>query len=224
MIRNTLWLLARCHWLMTNQLLHLPSESEFAGYIRMAWDAVERGRDDPEVRVAAAHVIAAASDPEEGIALLDRALTLNPNSAEALALSGIIRAYAGDTDVALSLLERSIRLNPLDGRLSPQGLGSVVAYTVAGRYEDALIWSEKALRDRPNDYLSLHSRAALLGLLGRTEEAQAVLRRLLRLAPRLTVSRVRDHIEVVMRAPALIKKGGLPRTVYEGLRMAGLPE
>lgn len=174
-------LLARCHWLMTNQLLHLPSESEFAGYIRMAWDAVERGRDDPEVLVAAAHVIAAASDPEEGIALLDRALTLNPNSAEALALSGIIRAYAGDTDVALSLLERSIRLNPLDGRLSPQGLGSVVAYTVAGRYEDALIWSEKALRDRPNDYLSLHSRAALLGLLGRTEEAQEVLRRLLRL-------------------------------------------
>ncbi|MBV8457551.1 MAG: winged helix-turn-helix domain-containing protein [Acetobacteraceae bacterium] len=56
-------------------------------------------------------------------------------------------------EVALSHLERSIRLNPLDGRLSPQGLGSVVAYTVAGSYEDALIWSDNALRDRPNDYL-----------------------------------------------------------------------
>jgi TolB-like protein len=217
-------LLARCNWLMTNQLLHLPSDSELAGYIRMAWDAVERGRDDPEVLVPAAHIIAAASDTEQGITLLDRALGLNLHSAGGLALSGIIRAYAGDTEIALSHLERSIRLNPLDGGLSPQALGSVVAYTVAGRYEDALIWRDKALRDRPNDYLSLHSRAALLGLLGRTDEAQQVLRRLLRLAPELTVSRVRHHIEVVMRAPPLIKKGGFPRTIYEGLRMAGLPE
>lgn len=216
--------LARCNWLMTSQLLQLPSESELADYLRLARDAVERGRDDPDVLIPAAHIIGCCGDPEEGIALLERALTLNPNSAEALSLAGVICAYGGNTGTALNCLERSIRLNPLHRPLSAQAFGFVVAHTVAGRYEDALAWSERAALDIPSNYLSLRTRAALLGLLGRTEEAQQALRRLLTIVSGLTVSRVRDHIEVVMRSPAPFRRAGFARIVCEGLRMAGLPE
>jgi TolB-like protein len=40
----------------------------------------------------------------------------------------------------------------------------------------------------------------------------------------LTVSRVRHHIEVVMKSPAPCRQIGFHGTLYEGLRMAGLPE
>lgn len=209
---------------MTGQFLHLPSASDFADYLRLGRDAVERGRDDPEALIPVAHLIGVAGDPEEGIALLERALTVNPKSAEALSSAGIICAYGGDTGTALGHLERSIRLNPLNRPLPDQAFGFVVAYTVAGRYEDALAWSNRSARDIPNNYLNLRTRAALLGLLGRTEEAQRALKRLLELVPGLTVSRVRDHIEVVMRSPAPFRRAGFARTVCEGLRMAGVPE
>jgi adenylate cyclase len=216
-------LLAGCNFLMTTQLLCMPSESELAGYVRMARGAVEDARDNPEVLIPAAYVIGQAADRDEGFALFERALNLNPSSTDGWAMSGVAHAYEGDLTAAVNHLERSTGLNPLHRQIPRQVFGFVVANIMAGRYEQALTWSERALRDIPADYINLRARAALLGLLGRREEAQQAVSQLLTILPGLTFSRVRHQIEVVQRI-APFRKSEYHRVVYEGLRMAGLPE
>ena len=174
--------------------------------------------------ISAAHIIGQAADPDEGIALLERALSLNPYSTDGWAVSGIAHAHEGDIATALSHLERSTRSNPLHQQVPTHGFGFVVADIMAGRYEQALAWSERASRDIPANYTNLRTRAALLGILGRSDEARLVLAQLLTMVPSLTVSRVRHQIEVVQRIAAPFKKTEFHRVVYEGLRMAGLPE
>ena len=64
--------------------------------VRLARIAVDKGGDNPEVLWMAAIAIGlAGGDLEGGVALIDRALMLNPNSADALAYSGMLRAYLG---------------------------------------------------------------------------------------------------------------------------------
>jgi len=215
-------LLADCNFVMACQLLCMPSRAELEGYRRMARGAIEDARDDPEVLIPAAHVMLGA-EPDEGIALLDRALSLNPYSTDGWAVSGLFHAHEGEITTALNYLDRSTRLNPLHRQVPAQGLGFVAAEIWAGRYEEALIWSERALRDVPANYTNLRTRTALLGLLGRNEEAQDALSQLLTMIPGLTLSHVRHQHEVVQRI-APFRKTEFHRALYEGLRMAGLPE
>jgi TolB-like protein len=214
--------LARSSYIMSNRMLRTPSESELQFYFRASRTIAAHGRDDPELLILAATVLGLAADPEEGLRLLDRAQTLVPDCADVWALSGLIRGYCRDTATALSHLERSQRASSLNLRVLPHtGWGYAVAYTAAGRYDDAMLWTWV---DRPNDFHNLRARAALLGLLGRIEEARDAVRRLLTLMPGLTVSRVQHHQAVVMKSPFWNSKGGFPRAICEGLRLAGLPE
>ena len=215
-------MLADCNFVMACQLLRMPSRSELEGYVRMAQDAVEDAQDDPEVLIPAAHVMLAA-EPDEGFALLDRALNLNPYSTDALAMSGLLHAHEGDIATALNYLERSTRLNPLHRQVPRQDFAFTVADIRAGRYEQALIWSERASREVSANYAYLRTRTALLGLLGRNEEARDAVSQLLTMVPGLTFSRMRHQIEVVQRIVPF-NKTEYHRAVYEGLRMAGLPE
>jgi hypothetical protein len=114
-------------------------------------------------------------------------------------------------------------LNPLHRQVPSQGSAFVVADIWGGRYEQALIWSERASRDVPGAYTNLRTSAALLGLLGRNEEARNALSQLLTMVPGLTFSRVRHQIEIFQRISPF-RKTEFHRAVYEGLRMAGLPE
>jgi adenylate cyclase len=216
-------LLAGCNFLMTTQLLSVPSESEMAGYVQMARGAVEDARDDPEVLIPAAFIIGQAADLDEGLGLLDRALNLNPNSTDGWAISGHAHAHEGDVATALNHLERSTGLNPLRRQVPAQSYGFVIANIMAGRYEQALTWSERASRDIPTNYTNLRTRSALLGLLGRREEARQALSQLFTIVPGLTVSRVRHQIEVVQRTTVPFKKTEYHSAIFEGLRMAGLP-
>jgi adenylate cyclase len=216
-------LLADCNFLMTRQLLCIPSESEMVGYVQMARGAVEDARDDTEVLIPAAFIIGQAADLDEGLALLDRALNLNPNSTDGWAISGHAHAHAGDVATALNHLERSTGLNPLHRQIPSQSYGFVIANIMAGRYEQALTWSERASRDIPTNYTNLRTRSALLGLLGRREEARQALSQLFTIVPGLTLSRVRYQIEVVQRTTVPFKKTEYHSAIFEGLRMAGLP-
>ena len=64
---------------------------------------------------------------EEGIAVMDRALAQNPNSADALAMSGTLRAYMGDTQAALQHLRMAERMAPLDVHVDFRSFGFYLA-------------------------------------------------------------------------------------------------
>ena len=110
----------------------------------MARLAAEYGRDDPEALwMAGVTMSILAGDLKDGLALIDRSLALNPNSANALMVSGLVRAFSGETDAAIAPLQRSRQLSPLDPIAYGTSLGFAWAHFVAGRYEEAAAWCDK---------------------------------------------------------------------------------
>src|SRR5271166_2965687 len=75
--------------------------------------ALEVGGDDPGILANAALVLAYFGE-EIGamIALLDRALALNPNYARGWLVSGTLRLFAGQPDISIEHVDAALRLSP----------------------------------------------------------------------------------------------------------------
>jgi len=217
-------LLAVILWTVAAHQLGLPSEPELAGLADLARNAIELGPTDTETLCFAGYIIALpGGDLAEGIAIVDRALTYNPNSTEALMLSGTLRAFSGDTATALRQLNEARRLSPPGIRTMATGaFGFYLASFVDGDYERVLDWTAESLREHPTNIVALRYRIAALALLGRLDEARQAVQRVLALNPALTISRCRRHVEVEMHNP--YKRPGVAEAYYQGLPLAGLPE
>ena len=215
--------LARTQYNIDNQHFRFPSAAEVDRYVRIAQRAVELGRDDPEVLVVASFIIGQPGDDlTEATALVDRALALNPNSAEAWAMSGMLHGFMGEVETALDHLDRSVQLCPMNLWVTWQAIAFAWAHFAAGRYEDALVWLERGLRRNPDQVVFLKLKAGALGLLGRTGEARQVVQHLGTLVPDLSISRLRN-VGSILNTHSIgflaVRDAGL-----EGLRRAGLPE
>jgi adenylate cyclase len=215
-------LMARCHWTEVVQGWAEPIGPTIVEVVRLARIAWEHGGDDPDVLTRVASMIAwPGGDMQGGLALLEKALVLNPNSLTALMIGSQLYSDVGDTEKAIAYAQRAARLNPLTGDLF-RNFAIAKAHFVAGRYEAAAEFAKMSLRDNPNAAHSLRWLAASLGLLDRTEEGQGVVQRLLGVSPGLTVSRERTRQEIHLHSP--MKVPGVLDAYYEGLRRAGLPE
>jgi adenylate cyclase len=216
-------LLARTLWIITSYQWSRPSEDELVEYVNLANTAVQLGQADPETLCVAAHIIALpGGDLDDGIAIVNRALAQNPNSDDALAISGMLHAYSGDTQMAMQHLQEASRLSPLGVRISFWTFGYYLACFVDGDYERVLDGTAQALREQPTNVTALRYRTAAFALLGRLDEARRAVERLLVVNPDMTISRCRRHIEVEMKNP--FKRPGVVEAYYRGLRLAGLPE
>jgi TolB-like protein/class 3 adenylate cyclase/Flp pilus assembly protein TadD len=211
-------LAAWCHHVQRARGWVSPNDRVLKEGIRLAKVAAAVGQDDSETLWMAGRVLAELSGDLEGaIGLIDRALVLNPNSANAWRSSGMVLAYRGDTGAAIAHLERAMRLNPLDA--APYlALGFAWAHFVAGNYEEASSWADRVLRQQPDLPTALRVKAATCGLLARPEEGRRWVERLLAVAPGTTISSMRAHHGVFMRKPGCLD------AFLRGLREAGLPE
>ena len=172
--------LAYCHFVMVIQHWADHSPREIAERARAA---MQLDGTDPEVLYRAGYLIAQpGGDMAGGIALVNKAIELNPNCAIALQVVGSLYAFAGDKQNAIACLESSTRLDPRYPSLDLY-LGYAIAHFVAGEYEATIEWTGELLRQMPNHVPSLRYRAASLGLLGRPEEGRQVAQRLLELGP-----------------------------------------
>jgi len=95
--------------------------------------------------------------------------------------------------------------------------GTAFAHYLAGRYEEASSWAEKAMWEQTNYLTTLFIAAASSALAGHLSEAQKSMTRLRSLDPTLCVSNIKDW------APPFLRPEHLTR-LEEGLRKAGLPE
>jgi adenylate cyclase len=128
-------LLARALWIMVSQQWVTPSADELAEYAEYARTAVCLGQADAETLCTAANMVALpGGELAEGIAIIDRALALNPNSADALAVSGMLRAYAGDTEMAYRLLNEADRLSSPGLHIITKAFGFCLTCFVDGDY------------------------------------------------------------------------------------------
>ncbi len=208
---------AWCHfWRKLNGWM-TDRTQEIAEGTRLARLAVELGRDDAVALTRGGHALAhLAGDVDGGIALLDRARLLNPNLAPAWFLGGTLRALRGETDAAIEHLTHAVRLSPVDPEMFRMQVGMALAHFVAGRFEPAAAWAEKALRNLPCLLASVALIAASHALSGRMDKAKQAMQRLHELDPSLRVSNLKDWLPI--QRPEDFAR------FAEGLRLAGLPE
>jgi TolB-like protein len=184
---------------------------------RLARRAVDLGRNDAVALTRGGHALGHfGGDLHASIALLDRALVLDPNLSAAWYLSGFQRITRGDHDDAIGRFARAMRLSPLDPEMVRMQTGTAMAHLLAGRFDAAVSWAEKAYRDMPSFLLAVGIVAASHALADRTDEAQQAIHHLRQLDPTLRISNLKDWV-LLHRLEDLA-------TLEDGLRRAGLSE
>ena len=189
---------------------------EIAEANRLAQRALDLGADDAVALLGGGYALVfVVHDVERGAAYIDRALALNPNLAWGLVCDGWTKAFLGEPDAAITQLSRAMRLSPLDP-LSVRALaGMAFAHFVAGRYDDASFWAEKALRERQNYLPAIRDLAAAHALAGRLPEAQKALARFREVDPAM---RSLGYQRLAPHSPT-----GRPRQIGRWPRNRGAP-
>ena len=190
--------------------------NEIAEVKRLAQRAVELGKDDATALAASGWALAfIVRDLEVGAALVDRALVLNSNLAEAWNFGGWVKILLGEPETAIERFARAMRLSPLDPRVKQCERDRACTF-LPGPHDEAASW---AAMDCKGSELSTWIRiaAASNAMAGRPEQAHKALARLQLLNPALRVSTLKDVLGPYRRAEDLSR-------LEEGLRRAGLPE
>ena len=121
--------------------------------IAHARSALEFADDDS---IALAHagfiLLMTAQDVAGARAALDRAVTLNPNSATTLSYRSLVLAMTGDHEAAVVDALRALRLSPLDPASYQPQMAIVIARIGQGNHEDAVRWAHKAIEGAPPRY------------------------------------------------------------------------
>src|SRR5271170_5925802 len=106
------WAAFCCHRLLHDSLSEDPAADRRKG-IDFARRALGVTGDDPGVLTNAAQALAYfGEDIGAMMALIDRALALNPNYARGWNISGVVRLWAGLPDIAIEHADVSLRLSP----------------------------------------------------------------------------------------------------------------
>jgi TolB-like protein/tetratricopeptide (TPR) repeat protein len=208
---------AWCHfWRKVNGWM-VDRSQEVAEGVRLARRAVEIGKDDAVALARSGHALGhLAGDLDGGIALIDRALVLNPNLAAAWFLGGFLRIWRGEFDDAVERFAHAMRLSPMDSEMYRMQAGTAMAHLLARRYDAASSWAEKSFRELPSFLIVVGILAASYALAGRMDEAHQAMSDLRRLDPTLRVSNLEDWLPFHRQDDLAI--------FADGLRKAGLPE
>jgi TolB-like protein/tetratricopeptide (TPR) repeat protein len=208
---------AWCHfWRKVNGWM-TDRAREVAEGARLARRAVELGKDDAVALARSGHALAhLTGDVDGGIALTDKALVLNPNLAAAWFLGGFLRIWHGEPDDAIDRFARAMRLSPLDWETYRMQAGTAMAHLLAGRFDAASSWAEKAFRDMPSFLIAAGIIASSHALAGRMDEAQRAMQQVRALDPALRISTIKDWLP--FHRPDDLAM------FSDGLRRAGLPE
>jgi tetratricopeptide (TPR) repeat protein len=190
---------------------------EIAETERLARRAADLGGDDAVALATAGFGLAyVVGDLDNGAALIDRALLLNPNLAWAWHFSSWVKVWLGEPEVAIERAARAQRLNPQDPYIFNIQAATAYAHFFAGRYAEALSWAEASVRGQPSFLLSTCMAAASALLAGRPVESEKAMARLRQLDPALRVSNLNRLIS--FRRPEDFAR------LADGLRKVGLPE
>lgn len=208
---------AWCHfWRKVNGWMTNRAQ-DIAEGVRLARLAVELGKDDAVALTRGGHALAHLSGDLDGaIALVDRALILNPNLASAWFLGGFLRAECGHPDAAIEFFTRAMRFSPLDPEMFRMQAGMALSHLFAGRFDMASSWAEQSFRELPSFLAVVAIIAASHALAGRSEQAQTAVEHMQKLDPAFRVSSLEGWITI--RRPEHLAR------LTTGLRMAGLPE
>jgi tetratricopeptide (TPR) repeat protein len=191
-------------------------EREMAETDRLARRAADLGRDDAAaLSNAGAALVIVVGDLDDGAALIEKSLALNPNLGWAWHISAFTKAWLGEPEQAIEHAARAIRLSPQDPQMFAMKTATAFGHFISGRYGEALSWAETSLREQPNFFIGTCVAAASGALAGKLPESEKAMAQLRRLNPALRISNLRDLLpfrrqEDFDRWADGLRKGGLP--------------
>jgi TolB-like protein/Flp pilus assembly protein TadD len=160
------------------------AEAERASRRALALDS-----GDPRVLVNAGHTLRwIVGRVEEGTALLEQALQLDPNYAIGWTRLAAAKSYVGEGRAAVEHYERALRLSPRDPRIFIAQAGMAMCCIVVGRLAEASTWAARALQVHPKFLVGLRASMAADALLGRLDEARRTYARYRDLDPDIRLS------------------------------------
>jgi adenylate cyclase len=147
----------------------------------------------------------------EAVALREKAVALEPSSANYRALLGIALLFMrGRTEEATKELKIANRLDPFPPNWILHYLGA--AYRVNGEYGKAIETFKKVIKRNPDYWLSHLGLAACYGLQGREKEAKVAAAEVVRIRPKFSLAKVmapyRDKADKE-RTLKLLREAGL---------------
>jgi tetratricopeptide (TPR) repeat protein len=145
--------------------------------------ALEVAGDDPGVLANAAQALAYfGEDIGAMMALVDRALALNPNFARGWLVSGTLRLWAGQPDIAIEHAEASLRLSPRV-RIGTSFLVIGAAHFASRRFGEAVPKLLLAIQEYSSYIQPYRYLAACYAHMGQFDDAQEIVARLRAISP-----------------------------------------
>lgn len=185
--------------------------------LALAREALAGDRSDPQVLALCGHLLAIiGGEHDEGGALLDLSLRLNPNGAEAWRLGAWVSVWGGDIAVSLSRVEQAERLDPLSPLQADLLAVRAAALFYAGRQDEAIVVARRSLASVPEATTPRRYLTAALADIGDIEGARRELAELLRLQPNSSIRRT--------TAGHPLRDRTMLRRYLDALRRAGMPE
>ena len=184
---------------------------------KFAERALQLDKDDPLVLAFVGQQYSfVLEEPENGIALLAKAMALDPNLVVARNWSGWGNLYLGNIDIAIDQFSAALRLSPLDPRLFLPQTGMAYAHFLAGRNEDCFLWATRAIQSQQNFPGAQRCLMASLAMMGRIGEARQICDAVLKIDPTFCIS------GITLRTP--FRRSEDVKRLEQAFRLAGVPE
>jgi tetratricopeptide (TPR) repeat protein len=169
-------------------------------------------------------ILRAQSRPEDAIFEYETTITLDRNHAQAHGWLGACKLLTGAVDEVIALEEQAICLSPRAPDIG--GWYSYIgdAHLLRSRFDEAILWLEKARSSHSWAHRIHASLAAAYALKGEREQASAALAEARKLSDRYSSI---THLKAApgrqwLEAPKL--RAEAEATYFAGLRRAGMPE
>lgn len=196
------------------------SEAEAKEAVELIGNALVLARDDEGVLSRASMILASMTEEfERGLALANRAISLNPNLAGAHNAKGWSSLFLGKFDEAFAAFNAGLRLNPLDRwnlRSALRGLASTCS--MWRRYSEGMKWADRFLLEiDPKDLLALLITCDAKLRLGQIDEARNVAVKIRAFHPHQNIGLLKAAYRHFRRSEDLAR-------VDEVIASVGLPE
>jgi tetratricopeptide (TPR) repeat protein len=176
------WAATCCQLLVSGGRSEDPEADRRKG-VDFARRALEVAGDDPGVLANAANALAwFGEDIGATMALVDRALALNPSFARGWRISSYLRNWAGQPDVAIEHAKTSLRLNPRT-QIGPLYFSMGMAHFLSRRFDEAVPKLLLAIQEGPSEAVRYRYLAACYAHMGRLDDAQEIVTRLRAITP-----------------------------------------
>jgi TolB-like protein/Tfp pilus assembly protein PilF len=182
-----------------------------------AQQAVELDPTDPLIQtIRAAWQLMIERDFDGGVARHEEAFKMNPNSVWICGCNGFGNALCRNPQRTFAMLNRARRLSPRDPSMFLWLPGGAIAHLLAGEPEQAIRWTEDALRLNPRHLISLFLRAAAEMAAGQDAASRHDVERMRTINPTLNIKFASKMLP--------FKFADDKERILSALRAAGLPD